>query len=341
MTLAPEPDADLIVSHTTAAAASVARWVARHHGLAVSQCHLIRRNLNDNYALQSSDGRRYVARLCAIRPRGAFNISFETALLAHLQALGAGVVSVVPATDGRASVPLQFHEGERALVLFEHAEGNVPESLEDHELTGAELARIHQCARSYAGPASRYTLDGHHLAGRCLQYLQTHPALDAELMAIYSGLVQRLLDELAAVEAGLTRVMCHGDTHGFNNHVVTDAAGAKRTRFFDFDDAGPGFLAYDLSVLPWSHLLRKGLKEPDDALRERWTHYVRAYRAAGGEVSDSDLAAIPLFLQLRHLWNLGEGVGRVHHWGANLFSVDWMRKQPDVFEAWSGLDMRI
>jgi Ser/Thr protein kinase RdoA (MazF antagonist) len=233
MTIAHEPDADLIVSHTTVAAASVARWVARHHGLAVRQCHLIRRGLNDNYALQSSDGRRYVARLYAIRPRGGFNIPFEAALLAHLKAHGAGVVSMLPTADGQPYVPLQFPEGVRALALFEHAEGAVPETLKDFELTGAELARIHQGARSYAGPASRYTLDGHHLAGRCLQYLQTRPALDAELLAIYSGIAQRLLDELAAVEAGLTRVMCHGDTHGFNNHVVTDGAGASSTRFFD------------------------------------------------------------------------------------------------------------
>ena len=42
--------------------------------------------------------------------------------------------------------------------------------------------------------------------------------------------------------------MCHGDTHGFNNHVYTDAEGVRRAAFFDFDDAGPGFLAYDLCV---------------------------------------------------------------------------------------------
>jgi len=341
MQAAPQHDPDLVAAHTTAAASSVARWVVQHHGLAVRQCHLIRRGLNDNYAVHCSDGARYVARLYSIRPRGGFNVAFETALLAHLDAQGAGVATPVRAADGRTGVPVQFPEGPRVLALFRHADGAVPDSLEDFELTGAELARIHRAARTYEGPPSGYSLDGNHLAGRTLEYMQTHPGLDAELLQAYGALVRRVLDELAAVEGGLTRVICHGDTHGTNNHVVTQDAGARRTVFFDFDDAGPGFLAYDLCVLPWSYLIRKSLKEPDDVLVERWARYVQAYRAAGGEVTDFDLAAVPLFLQLRHLWNIGEALGRIHHWGAGAFSVDWLRKQPDVLEAWRALDMRV
>src|SRR5690606_35890213 len=95
-------DPDLVPTHTTAATSSVARWVSQHHGLPVQQCHLIRRGLNDNYAVRSEDGSRYVARLYSIRPRGGFNVDFEVALLAHLQARGAGVAGPVPAADGRS-----------------------------------------------------------------------------------------------------------------------------------------------------------------------------------------------------------------------------------------------
>ncbi len=228
----------------------------------------------------------------------------------------------------------------RALALFRHAEGTTPDTLDEFELTGRTLAHIHEAARDYAGPPSRYTLDGHHLAGRTLGYLKAYPELDAQLLETYGQLMQRLVEELAAAENGLTRVVCHGDTHGFNNHVATDAAGVKQSVFFDFDDAGPGFLAYDLSVMSWSYLFRKGLKEPDDTLRERWTHYLRGYRAGGGEVSERDVAALPLFIQLRHLWNLGEAAGRLHHWGMSSVPVDWLRKQVDVLEAWKGLDLR-
>lgn len=333
-------DPALVPTHTTVATSSVAHWVALYHGLAVQQCHLIRRGLNDNYALRTLDGRRYVARVYSIRPRGDFNAHFEVSLLAHLAAKGAGVAAPALAADGRTHVRLQFPEGPRALALFRHAEGAVPETLDEFELTGRTLAHIHEAARDYAGPPSQYTLDGHHLAGRTLDYLQAYPELSPELLDAYRQLVHRLLDELATVECGLTRVICHGDTHGFNNHVHTAADGTKRSVFFDFDDAGPGFLAYDLSVLPWSYLFRKGLTEPDDTLRERWQHYLRGYRDGGGEVSDKDLEALPLFLQLRHLWNLGEAAGRLHHWGINSVPVDWLNKQVEVLQAWKGLELR-
>ena len=337
---APTHDPALVVAHTTAAASSVARWVAQHYGFPVEQCHLIRRGLNDNYALRSADGARYVARLYTIRPRGAFNVDFETALLTHLASQGAGVAAPVPTPDGRMHLLLRFPEGLRALALSHHAEGVVPDTLEEFALTGRTLAKIHTATRGYTGPPSLYTLDGQHLAGRTLDYLEAHPDLDRDLLETYRGVVQRLLEELSAAEGGLTRVMCHGDTHGFNNHVSTDANGIQTTVFFDFDDAGPGFLAYDLSVLPWSYLLRKGLKEADDTLRERWTHYLRGYRAGGGEVHDRDLAALPLFVQLRSLWNFGEAAGRLHHWGTSAAPVDWLRKQVAVLEAWGRLDFQ-
>ena len=168
----PSPDTTLVASHTTASAASVAQWVERHYGLPVQQCYLIRRNLNDNYAVRTADGSRYVARLCAIRPRGPFNVDFELALLAHLEAQGVGVASPVLAANGTTSVTLSFPEGPRVLVLFRHCDGAVPDTPEDLHLTGATLAQIHSAAQSYTGPASLYVLDGHHL---CLLYTSPSP----------------------------------------------------------------------------------------------------------------------------------------------------------------------
>ena len=330
-------DLNLVVSHTTAAASAVSDWVSQHYGLPVQQCYLIRRNLNDNYALRSTDGSRYVARVCAIRPRGAFNVDFETALLTHLHAQGVGVATPVLAVNGAASIALPFPEGVRALILFRHCDGAVPDTPKELHLTGATLAQIHRAAQNYAGPAGRYVLDGHHLAGRTLEYLAAHPELDPAVLDRYRQLIERLLGELASAEGSLSRVMCHGDTHGFNNHVYTDAEGVQRAAFFDFDDAGPGFLTYDLCVWLWSNLPRKAPMEPDEALLKRWHQYLAGYRAGGGHVTDADLAALPLFLQLRHLWNMGEGVARIHHWGANMMSADWIKKQLDVMAAWARL----
>lgn len=340
MSLQPSVDPGLVCAHTTAAPSSVIHWAKQHYGLNAQQCHLIRRGLNDNYALLGSDGVRYVARLCSIRPRGEFNIEFETSLIEHLAAKGVGVAAPVRTLDGACHARLQFPEGSRALAIFHHADGVVPETLDEFELTGYTLARIHLASRDYAGPASRYTLNSHHLVGRTWTYLQAYPSLDAGLLDAYQQRIQALQQELARVESSLTQVICHGDTHGFNNHVHPDPNGEKKAVFFDFDDAGPGYLAYDLCVMPWSYLGRKMLMEPDDLLQQRWMHYLRGYRAGGGDIQDADLASLPLFLQLRNLWNLGEAVSRLNHWGTSMAPVDWLHKQIDRMDQWGKIELR-
>ncbi|RQO80948.1 phosphotransferase enzyme family protein [Acidovorax sp. FJL06] len=340
MTIQPAIDPGLIHAHTTAAPSSVIHWMKQHYGLNVQRCHLIRRGLNDNYALLGSDGTRYVARLYSIRPRGEFNIDFETSLLEHLAARQIGVAAPLRSVDGSSHARLQFPEGLRALAVFCHADGVAPETLDEFELTGRTLALIHVASRDYAGPASRYTLNGHHLVGRTWKYLQDYPELEIELLDAYQQRIQALQEELSSLESDLTKVICHGDTHGFNNHVYANTAGDKKAVFFDFDDAGPGYLAYDMSVMPWSYLARKMLKEPDDVLQDRWKHYLHGYRAGGGEISEADLVSLPMFLQLRHLWNLGEAVGRLNHWGTSMAPADWLHKQIDRMEPWKKLDLR-
>lgn len=332
-------DPGLVHAHTTAAPSSVAYWAKQRYGLDIKQCHLIRRGLNDNYAL-SGDGGHYVARLYAIRPRGEFNIDFETSLLEHFAANEVGVAAPLRTLDGAAYAPLQFPEGRRALAIFHHAEGAPPETLDEFELTGRTLARIHVASRDYTGPASRYSLNSDHLAGKTWTYLQAYPGLGTELLDAYRRRIQALQEELARADSSLSKVICHGDTHGFNNHVHADPNGDKKAVFFDFDDAGPGYLAYDLSVMPWSYLTRKMLLEPDELLLQRWGHYLRGYRAGGGVIEEADLASLPMFLQLRNLWNLGEAVGRLHHWGTSMAPLDWLHKQIDRMDQWKKLDLR-
>jgi len=206
MSLQPSVDPGLVSAHTTAAPSSVIHWAKQHYGLNVQQSHLIRRGLNDNYALLGSDGARYVARLCSIRSRGEFNIEFETSLIEHLAAKGVGVAAPLRTLDGACHARLQFPEGSRALAIFHHADGVVPETLDEFELTGYTLARIHLASRDYAGPASRYTLNSRHLVGRTWTYLQAYPSLDAGLLDAYQQRIQALQQELARVESGLTQV---------------------------------------------------------------------------------------------------------------------------------------
>ena len=68
----------------------------------------------------------------------------------------------------------------------------------------------------------------------------------------------------------LGQVLCHGDAHGGNNFVVADAAGQRSAVFFDFDEAGPGLLAYELAVYPWSLYPRTPDGVPSAKVLAQW-----------------------------------------------------------------------
>ncbi len=61
---------------------------------------------------------------------------------------------------------------------------------------------------------------------------------------------ERLGARLAERAASLSVGQCHGDNHGGNTLIADGAGGEPIPGWFDFDDAGPGFLAHDLATFP-------------------------------------------------------------------------------------------
>ena len=100
--------------------------------------------------------------------------------------------------------------------------------------------------------------------------------------------------------------LCHGDFHGWNAHssegIVT---------FFDFDDCGYGWRAYDLAVFRWDARLEE--KES-----ERWEAFVKGYKSKR-DIADSDLALTTVFVAIRDIWLMGE-----HMANAKDFGRGWM-----------------
>jgi Ser/Thr protein kinase RdoA (MazF antagonist) len=196
------------------------------------------------------------------------------------------------------------------------------------------LAQLHQLSHSYQGPASRYELDLQHLLVRPLAALLTAPGLDAAMQATLVAMGARLEQGVAAL-GPLTMVTCHGDCHG-GNTFVTDAPGNTRlASFFDFDDAGPGCLAYDLAVYLWG--MQMDSRESINAAKlAQWQHFLRGYQQVS-RIADKDLAAIAAFVPIRHIWLLGERASRVHEWGTQALPAAWLRKQLDWMAAWEAL----
>ena len=47
---------------------------------------------------------------------------------------------------------------------------------------------------------------------------------------------------------GLSWTLCHGDCNGYNANIALQGPRAGQAVFYDFDEGGPGYLAYDIAV---------------------------------------------------------------------------------------------
>ncbi|WP_427184660.1 phosphotransferase enzyme family protein [Bordetella bronchialis] len=326
------------VVESTIASPSIASIVGREFELpAPQQCSFLAGGFNDNYDLRLPDGRRFIARLSKFRPRGGPNIPFEAALLEHLAREGIAVAAANRTRQGNWSVPVPTPEGIRDLVLFHHLQGRPPgNDLDAIHATGRGLARIHASACHYAGPASTYRLDLDHLLWKPLSRIASLGHIDTDLKTRFQCIGTSVAERLAGLS--LTQVICHGDCHGGNNFVGADADGTLVARFFDFDDSGPGYQAYDLAVFLWGQLFRGSHTSLTVDIERAWQAFIDGYRSIG-EIRATDLGAVSDFVAARMLWYVGEYAGNIHKLGTRHIGPAWFQRIADLLEQWRELDI--
>jgi Ser/Thr protein kinase RdoA (MazF antagonist) len=339
----------LRAAYSTIDAGSIAEAIDAHYAIGPARgCVLFMRGFNDVYAFEGSAGRRYVARLCDNRFRGPPNIDYETALLQHLLRSGISVGTPVEDREGRLWRNLEAPEGPRAFAVFERLAGRAPfatlrrtgkadaQTLSDIGLLGASFARIHLAGDSYVGPASLYRLEGEHLLANPLAQILSAPGVGEALAADFADFADDLAGRLAERASGLSVGVCHGDNHGGNTLIADGEAGAEVAGWFDFDDAGPGFLAYDLAVFLWQLLVQVRAADIGDARRPLWPAFVAGYRKVR-PISEADFEAVGLFVAIRHVNLMGQYASRIPQWGSGFVSDDWFRSELQLARKWEGL----
>ena len=319
----------LQVLYSTLRAEAVADFVLAHYDLPGSiTCKLLRRGFNDTFEVRIEYGARFIFRLSARRARGEADVASETAFLAYLDRQGIPVAAAVPLRDGSLFTSALFAEGQRPAVLFRYAEGRPSQagsSAADARANGVTLARIHAAAGGF-GDQGRYRLDLDHLLYRPLSAILALADLGDSLRTGLIELTGRLSSALAERDR-LSWTRCHGDCHGYNANIVVEGPRAGQAVFFDFDDGGPGYLAYDLAVFLWC-CVSFGRKQ-----HAFWHAFIEGYRSIR-EVQLADFEAVPLFVPIRHIWLVGEYAGRIHEWGREAAPNDWIATQLEFMLAW-------
>ncbi|MFC7462641.1 phosphotransferase enzyme family protein [Hydrogenophaga defluvii] len=329
------------IAQSTPTAAAIGQWVQAHYALGdVVAGELLRRSFNQVYRLTLADGRHVVARLCAERPRGEPQLQFEADVLQHLRVQGCPVATCLPTATGGVAVTVPLPEGERPLMLFEHLDGEATADVPANVLAfGRSLAQLHMAGEGLQSNASHYTLDLDYLLMHPLQRLLRAPTMTDDLRPAFEALGQRLLKRIHAL-GPLTQVLCHGDAHSENNFIAVRDNGEREAVFFDFDECGPGYLAYELAVYPWWLHPRAVDGSWSDKAAERWHHFIAAYRSVRA-LTEADEAALPLFVAVRQFWLLGEYAGRVPVWGSQAMSTGYLQRQVKLLGQWEGLELPV
>jgi hypothetical protein len=126
---------------------------------------------------------------------------------------------------------------------------------------------------------------------------------------------------------GLSWTRCHGGCHGYNAHIGLQGHRAGQAVFFDFDESGTGYLAYDLSVFLWNCVL---FGRKDHAFGMPSSEVIVRYANCPMRILKqrvfSFLSAICGF------W--GEYASRIPEWGGQAVPADWIAEQLDGMSAW-------
>lgn len=310
--------------YATCRADAIARFVTEHYALPLPlNCRMLNRGFNDIYLIVTETGERYVFRLSHHRARGVADVRSETDFISHLARSGVPVAEPVQARDGALFVRGSSPEGVREGVLFRALKGRVPDmgSIADARANGATLAMLHNAAETHRAVAPLYKLDLDHLLRRPMARVQAFQStIGAEANAELESIAARTAERIETSDH-LTWTHCHGDCHGFNARI----SDAGQAAFFDFDDGGPGYLAYDLSVFLWAKV------SFGRTLHAMWDAFVDGYRTVR-PITPEDFEAAHAFVIVRHIWLMGEYASRAREWGSE--PIEWIGRGLEFLTSW-------
>ena len=203
------------------------------------------------------------------------------------------------------------------------------QTLADIAALGASLARIHLAGETFVGPPSLYRLEGPLMVDGPLGQLLA--VFEGELEEDARAVAANLRARLDACSATLSVGHCHGDNHAGNTLIAEASDGTLVAGWFDFDDGGPGFLAYDLATFLWSLLLPSG--DMTEEISPLWRTFITAYRGVR-PIPASDYGALGVLVAIRHFWIMGNFASRAPN---TPIPVDWFRQAFGLVRKWDGL----
>ncbi|MEM7348597.1 MAG: phosphotransferase, partial [Chloroflexota bacterium] len=260
-------------------------------------CALMSFGDNDTYVI-SVNGTQYALRVYRYNKYWLQNESdylFELDWLAYLHQKGLSVSYPIQRKDGGFLGNVEAPEGIRYCALFSWAEGAVTgyDAMTETRCfrLGEAVANIHIESDAFQTKHARLKIDLEFLLDKPLErikhFLKDHRMKDVAQIAQHAD---RLKSKITDLNLDDSWGIIGGDFHGWNLHFTDN----DDLTLFDFDLCGYGWRAFDLAVYRWEQGKKEG----------KWIPFLNGYQSLR-TLSQAELDAIPLFVDIRQIWMMG------------------------------------
>ncbi|MGZ3873988.1 MAG: phosphotransferase enzyme family protein [Mucilaginibacter sp.] len=318
--------------YSTLSSSALNDFFADRYGFENTSCRLLIRNVSDTYVLESRTN-KYIFRIYRDAHRKLEEIKGEVELLAILAGKGARVSYPVADAGGNMVQAFNAAEGTRHGVLFTYASGGVIYDMSDSQLAvlGREIAAIHIITSTNELSHQRIVFDVDTTINEPLKALK--PAF-TDLPGEYRYLqdtARTVIETLGSFNLKqFSYGYCHYDFLPKNFHFDE----YDQVTFFDFDFAGKGYLANDITSLYVHYFLEvaHGRITRDGADRS-FGIFVEHYRKVR-PLQDEELKAIPYLGFAFWVFYLGFAHDNFDDWSSPFFGPKFLKERVALIKKW-------
>ena len=318
--------------YSTLSSKALNTFISQRYGLRDTNCRLLIRNVSDTYVIESQAD-KYIFKIYRDAHRKLDEIEGEVELLAILADGGAKVSYPLTDLSGNKIQSFNAAEGTRHGVLFTYANGKVASNPNPKQLAiiGREMAVLHNITSDINLIHSRILFNPETTISRPLDLVK--PAFD-DLPQEYeylSTMGEKVLAKLSEFNyTNFSHGYCHYDFLPKNFHFDEQ----NNITFFDFDFAGRGLLANDLTVFYIHFFLDTTYgKLSRDQAEKDFAMFLENYRKIR-PVHEDELKAIPYLGFGFWVFYLGFQYENFEDWSSIFFGPNYLKDRTALIKKW-------
>lgn len=303
----------------------------KSYDLSKTICRLLIRNVSDTYVIENAT-EKYIFKIYRDAHRKLEEIKGEVELLKILFEKGAKVSSPIPDKDGEVLQVFNAAEGTRYGVLFSWAQGGVVYAMNDRQLetVGREMAIIHNITSSIELSHYRKEYSVNTMIIDAIKIIEpAFTGLEEEFAYLKDTAVD-VISRYNQFSSDFSFGYCHYDFLPKNFHFTESGD----ITFFDFDFAGKGLLANDITSFFIHYFMEvTSGKITEQQGRDAFKTFVAAYRKVRS-LSNEEINAIPYLGFGFWVFYLGFQYENFDDWSNLFFGPKFLKDRVALIKKW-------